>query len=372
MTAAPASDPEGARAPSKVPAVSRAMTVLGDVADSGPASLANLARRLNLPKSSLLGICQTLVEERLLTQDEQGRYGLGLAVAELAAVQLRHPPRLSRVGVAVPNTSNPFYVAELRALAWAAEEIGAETVALDSRQDLGVQTEQLDNLVSMRVDAIVLDAVHSTGVAESVRQAHAAGIPVIAVNVGAEGADATVTTDNVQAGQLVAAHLARLLGGRGEVAIVDGQPVTATADRIAGFLSVLADFPDMRVVARVRGDHSSAAGQSIAEAVLDEHPGVAGFFGINDPTSEGIVSALIERGLATPVVSVDGSPSAVAMIAAGGPLRASAAQDPAELGRIALRLAAQMRAGEHIAVRTLLLPTTLVTRTNARDHRAWE
>ncbi|MCG5221008.1 substrate-binding domain-containing protein [Streptosporangium soli] len=371
MTEAPRDGTVDPEAPSRVPAVSRAVAVLSDIAVHGPASLANLGRRLRLPKSSLLGICQTLVEERLLVQDQQGRYALGLAVAELAAAQLRHPPKLARIGVAVPNTGNPFYVVELRALAEASAEIGAEIVALDSGQDVDVQIKQIGDLVNMRVDAIVLDAVHSTKVAGAVRLARSADIPVIAVNVGAEGADVTVTTDNVQAGQLVAHHLAGLLGGRGEVAIVDGEPVTATADRVAGFMSALREHPGVSVVARERGDHSPQAGRSIARGILAEHPRLAGFFGINDPTSTGIIEALEERGASVPVVSVDGSAAAVSAIAAGGPLKASAAQDPAQLARLALRLAAQVRAGERLVTQTRLLPTTLVTEANVADYHPW-
>lgn len=356
---------------SRVPAVSRAVAVLEDLAITGPASLTVLARRLGLPKSSLLGICSTLVDERLLAQDSRGRYVLGLGLAELAAAQVQHPARLSRLGVTVPNASNPFYAVEVDAIRTAAADLGAEVLAREAAQDVATQTAQIANFIAERVDAIVIDAVHSTEIAGAIATARSAGVTVVAVNVGAEGADATVTTDNEQAGRLVGQHLAGLLGGVGAVAIVDGLPVTATADRVAGFLAALRDYPQIQVVARQRGDHSFDEGKRIAEDILAHHPDLSGFFGINDPTADGIAAALASASMELPVVSVDGAASAAAAIAEGGPLKATAAQDPAQLGRLAVRLATQLHSGERPARRVLLLPTILVTEANVATYDPW-
>ncbi|NIH82287.1 substrate-binding domain-containing protein [Amycolatopsis viridis] len=355
-----------------MPAVSRAMAVLDDIARNGPATLANLARRLALPKSSLLGICQALVEERLLAQDLGGRYTLGLAVAELAAAQAARPPLLGTLGVTVPNSLNPFYAVEIAGIRQAAGELGAEVVAVDAEQDAQAQVRQIEEFVEAGVDAIVLDAVHSTTVGEVVAKAQAAGVPVVAVNVGAEGARATVTTDNVQAGHLVGSYLAGLLGGRGNVAIVDGQPVTAVADRIVGFLGALRDHPDITVVARQRGDHSVASGEHIARRLLTRHPGLSAIFAINDPMAAGALAAMTDLGVAVPLVSIDGAAVAVEAIGSGGPWQATAAQDPARLGRLAVQYAAQAHAGDALADgKRRLLPTTLITRDTLADYQPW-
>ncbi|GAA3708605.1 hypothetical protein GCM10022224_087650 [Nonomuraea antimicrobica] len=368
MSGSPEDGKEGA---GKVPAVGRAVAVLADLAAHGPAPLAALSRRVGIPKSTLLGICQALVEERLLQQDEHGRYTLGLALAELASAQMRNPPGIRLLGVAVPDTANPFYAVELRTLRHQCDLTGIDMVAMDAGQDARTQAGQVGELVRTGVDAIVLDAVHSAHVRGAVRAARDAGIPVIAVNAGAEGADACVTTDNVQAGQLAGQYLAGLLDGPAEIAIIDGRPVTATADRVAGFMSVLREHPAIRVVARERGDHTPHSGALIAAKLLDGHPRLAGFFGINDPTSEGILAAQAARGRSLPVVSVDGSAAATTAIATGGPLKATAAQDPARLAHLALRLAGRMRAGEPLTTRVRLLPTTLITAANADDYHPW-
>lgn len=355
-----------------MPAVSRAVAVLDDIARNGPATLANLARRLALPKSSLLGICQALADERLLAQDLGGRYVLGLMVAELAAAQAARPPALATLGVAVPDSTARFYAVEIAGIRQAAGELGADVVMVEAGQDIDVQIRQIEEFVRAGVDAIVLDSVHSTAVGVAVARAQAAGVPVVAVNVGAEGASVTVTTDNVQAGHLVGRHLATLLGGEGSVAIVDGQPVTAVADRIVGFLSALREYPAIQIVARRRGDHSAASGDRLARRLLARHAGLNGIFAINDPMASGVLTAMTELGVSIPLVSIDGAAPAVAAVAGSGPWRATAAQDPALLGRLAVEYAARARAGGLRAGGTRrLIPTKLITASTVADYEPW-
>jgi ribose transport system substrate-binding protein len=362
----------GNEATSRVPAVSRAVLVLDDIAGNGPASLAALARRLGLPKSSLLGICQALVGQRLLAQDSGGHYVLGLGVAELAAAEIAHPPRLGTVGVTVPNAENPFYAVEIGGIRQAAAELGAGVIAVDAGGDAGRQIQQLREFVRAGADAIVLDAVHSTEVAGAVAEAEAAGVPVIAVDVGVEGASVTVTTDNVQAGQSAGRYLAALLEGGGEVGIVDGLQVTAVSDRIVGFSAALRDFPGIRVAARQRGDHSSRSGERVARRMLAAHPGLNGIFALNDPMAAGVLAAMTDLGVSVPLVSVDGSATAVAAIAVGGPWRATAAQEPARLGRLAVRYAARVRSGgTRSRGQVRLMPTRLITRAVVADYDPW-
>ncbi|WP_129664794.1 substrate-binding domain-containing protein [Phytoactinopolyspora endophytica] len=355
---------------SRVPAVTRAVDVLTDIALHGPSSLAELTRRLGIPKSSLLGICQTLVEDGLLSNAPDGRYRLGLGLAELADAQRSQPTRPARLGLTVQNLTNPFFTVEADAIAAAARELGAEVILKDAGQDVASQCEHLTAFTAASVDAIILDAVHSAEVAGPITKAQDAGIPVVAVNVGAARADATVTTDNVQAGQALARHVGRLLGGTGTVGIVDGLPVTAVRDRIVGFLSALREFPGVTVSARVTGDHSADGGEHAAKEMLDQRVPDA-IFAINDPTALGVLKALHARKLSVPVVSVDGSAAAVESIVRGEPLVATAAQDPRELGRLAVVAAADLHAGRPLRPRTRLLPTSLITADNATTYEPW-
>jgi DNA-binding LacI/PurR family transcriptional regulator len=68
-----------------------------------------------------------------------------------------------------------------------------------------------------------------------VKRAKDAGIVVVAVDVAAEGADATITSDNTQAGEMACKYITDRLKGKGNVVIINGPPVCAykTASKAA-------------------------------------------------------------------------------------------------------------------------------------------
>jgi DNA-binding IclR family transcriptional regulator len=74
----------------KSPAVIRAASVLDEVArGSGkPVSTSQLARQLDVPKSSIVNLCQALVYTNLLRRHESG-YTLGWNLAELGFIYMR-------------------------------------------------------------------------------------------------------------------------------------------------------------------------------------------------------------------------------------------------------------------------------------------
>lgn len=74
----------------QVPALVRASAVLDALAASErPLRFGELADRVELPRSSLHNICQTLVETRLAHRTPEGGYTVGVRVVELARAWLR-------------------------------------------------------------------------------------------------------------------------------------------------------------------------------------------------------------------------------------------------------------------------------------------
>jgi ribose transport system substrate-binding protein len=360
-------------AQSRVPALSRAVALLDSVAlaETG-LTLSELARRLQAPKSSLLNICETLMAERLLRRDAEGRYSLGIRIAEFAAAQLNHPPRLKAVGLVVQNFTNPFFRAEADAISRAASALGIEITVFDAGQVLDRQQDQLQQLSDLGMDAVILDPVDSEGVAAGVAVVRAKGIPVVAVNAGASGADATVATDNVQAGELIGRHLGAMLDRSADVVVVGGTRITGNFDRISGFLSAVRDYPGIRVVDRLDGDNTLETGRAVAHTILDRYPEIRAVFSINDPTALGILETFEARGSTAAILSVDGSSGALQMIRQNRGIVATAAQDPRELGRAALRLADLLHSGSRLPHRTWLLPTMLIVPSNANTYTPWD
>ncbi len=105
---------------------------------------------------------------------------------------------------------------------------------VSSGYDLGQQVAQIDNFIAAKVDMIILNAADSKGIGPAVKRAKEAGIVVVAVDVAAEGADATITSDNTQAGELACKYISDRLNNKGNVVIINGPPVSAVQNRVEG------------------------------------------------------------------------------------------------------------------------------------------
>ncbi|OJU83786.1 MAG: hypothetical protein BGO11_13865 [Solirubrobacterales bacterium 70-9] len=82
-----------------VPSVLRAGRILEALAAGPPtATLAELSRRLDMPRSSTLAICNSLLEAGLLLRDADGAYRLGPQVLELGRAYLGQTDLLSEFG----------------------------------------------------------------------------------------------------------------------------------------------------------------------------------------------------------------------------------------------------------------------------------
>lgn len=356
----------------RVPAVTRAVRILEHIAQcSDGSNLSDVSRAVEAPKSSVLNVCNALMAERLLDRDSSGHYRLGLRVAEFAFAQASQSPRLTSIGVATQGIHNPFFVEEQQGVIAFAEARDIRTTVLNAGRSLKTQIDQLREFSRQEVNVVLVDAVDSNGVAPGIEALHRRGKLVIAMNAGAIGCDASVTTDNVVAGQLVGRHLNELLPDQTEIAIIGGNPVSGVFDRIFGFLSAVREQKRLVVVDREDGDQTEEGGYQAARKILQRQSDIGAIFAINDPTAIGAATALKEHDRDLVIVSVDGSSSAIKMIEEQRFVVATAAQDPRAIGETAAAFAEQLFAGTAIHNRFHALPPRLVTRDNLTSYRPW-
>ncbi len=218
--------------------------------------------------------------------------------------------------------------------------------------DLAKHQAQIENYIVQKVDAIIVCPVDSKGIGPAIQKANAAGIPVFTADIKAEGGRivSQIASDNVEGGRLAAQHMAKLLNGRGEVAIID-QPVTQSViDRVRGFMEEIAAHPEIRIVARPSGDGVRDKAMKAAEDLLQGYPKLAGVFGINDDSALGALAAVEAAGRkGIVIVGFDGIPEARQAILRGSALKADVVQYPLEIGRITIDTIARHLAGEPVA-----------------------
>ncbi|KUM02301.1 substrate-binding domain-containing protein [Chromobacterium subtsugae] len=282
---------------------------------------------------------------------------------------------LARIGISVGALDNPFYQALARGAVQAAHGLNAavRVTSMSANFTLEQQQRQMRLLIQQKVDLILLGAVDSQAIAPQVRQARAAGITVVAVDVDAPGVDGTVKSDNRQAGEITCRYLAQRLQGKGTLLIQGGPPVTSVSDRIAGCHAALAAYPGIAVDNdRANAMGSSLGGQRAMQRDLQRLPRIDAVFTINDRQALGAEKALRAAGRQQVLIgSVDGSPDIERALRLPGQIVASASQSPYLIGREAVLLGLHLRQGD-AGKRLVTVPVGLVTRANLAGYQGWQ
>ncbi|MYW33412.1 substrate-binding domain-containing protein [Streptomyces sp. SID2119] len=275
----------------------------------------------------------------------------------------------TKVGMSLSTLNNPFFVQMKDGAQAEAKKAGIDLTVTDAQNDASQQANQLQNFTSSGVSSIIVNPVDSDAVGPGVRSANKADIPVIAADRGVNKADAAtlVASDNVAGGKLAADALADKLGGKGSIAILQGTAGTsASRERGAGFAEGLKAYPDIKVVAKQPADFDRTKGLDVMTNLVQSHPGITGVFAENDEMALGAVKALGSKaGTSVSVVGFDGTPDGLKAVEAGT-LYASVAQQPSELGRIAVQNAVKAAKGDKVE-KTVKVPVKVVTRENVAD-----
>ena len=200
-----------------------------------------------------------------------------------------------------------------------------EITVLDGRFDASVQSNQMDTLITQKVDAIIFSPIDADAAAAPVARAQAAGIPVVGAVTRANSdlLFAYVGTNDVEGGANITEHLVEELGGKGNVVILEG-PIGNSPQllRRQGIDSVLAKNPDIKLLASKTANWSRAEGLAVMENWLSLYGDqINGVIAQNDEMALGAIQALEAKGLTTKqvkVVSIDGIQDAVRAVKTHG------------------------------------------------------
>jgi ribose/xylose/arabinose/galactoside ABC-type transport system permease subunit/ABC-type sugar transport system substrate-binding protein len=271
-----------------------------------------------------------------------------------------------RVGLSLSTLNNPFFVQIKAGAQQEAKKLGADLTVTDAQNDASQQANQLQNFTSSGIGSIIVNPVDSDAAGPAVRSANKAGIPVVGVDRGVNKADtaALVASDNIAGGKLGAKALAEKLGGKGKIVILQGLAGTsASRERGAGFAEGLKAYPGIQVVAEQPADFDRTKGLDVMTNLLQAHPDIQGVFAENDEMALGALKALGSKaGTSVSVIGFDGTPDGLTAVKAGT-LYASVAQQPKELGRIAVDNALKAAEGKKVQ-KTVKVPVKVVTKEN--------
>eukprot|EP01133_Synstelium_polycarpum_P005336 gene5336-6184_t len=297
---------------------------------------------------------------------------LGVAVLMSQAVQARE---LKAIGISMGSLGNPYFVTLADGATARAKELNpaVKVTSVSADYDLSKQFSQIDNFISSKVDLILLNAVDPSAMASAIKKARDAGIVVVAVDVDAKGVNATVQTDNVEAGKLACQFIVDKLSGKGNVIIQNGPQVTAVTDRVKGCKAALASAPEIKVLSDDQdGKGSREGGLNVMQGYLTRFQKIDGLFAINDPQAIGsdlAAKQLKRSGII--ITSVDGAPDIENALKTDTLIQASASQDPWAMAQTAVNVGNDILNDKQPAEAVTLLAPKLITRENVGSYAGW-
>ncbi|RLP75574.1 sugar ABC transporter substrate-binding protein [Mycetocola tolaasinivorans] len=260
------------------------------------------------------------------------------------------------IGVALPNTVNPYYVAMQDSFKAHGKELGYDVKVAIANDSDSTQLSQIDGFVQQKVCAVVLNAVNSGPGAASVKALNAANIPVITVNVTISEDDLKtqnasflqyVGADQVAGGTQMGEQALKDLGADSKIVagIIGNPDQIPTNLRDKGFTEAISKNPNAKVVQTVNGKIDPNISLQVTGDMLQGNPDINVIFADAGPHAVGALQAIGQQGKSDKikVYAFCAADTALTSTYAG-----CAAQEPANYAKIALDNLKKHLAGESI------------------------
>ncbi|MET8858416.1 MULTISPECIES: substrate-binding domain-containing protein [unclassified Streptomyces] len=259
-------------------------------------------------------------------------------------------------------------------------------VYANAKQDASTQNQQVDTMITNKVDVLIVDAVDAAAIKSSVQKAKDAGIPVVAYDRLAQGPISAYTSfDNKTVGKTQGEALLSALGSKaksGKIVMMNG---SVTDPNAAQFKAGAHEVLDGKVNVGKEYDtkewkpENANANMEAAISALGKK-NIVGVYSANDGMAGGIITALKAAGIKVPVTGQDAELAGVQRILAGEQFM-SVYKPYAPEADAAAELAVALAQGKSLdsvakdkvdsptdkQIPSLLVPVTSLTKENIKD-----
>ncbi|AHG19822.1 sugar ABC transporter [Chania multitudinisentens RB-25] len=256
-----------------------------------------------------------------------------------------------KIGASLLTQQHPFYIELADAMKAEAKKDDVVLNISIANQDLNKQLSDVEDFITKKVDAIIISPVDSKGVQAAIIKAEKAGIPVITVDVAAEGVPVVshVATDNYAGGVEAGKLMGKQLNGKGKVAIIDYPALQSVVARVEGFKKGLADTPEVKIVA-IQTGITRAEALTVAQNIMQAHPDLNGLFGFGDDAAlAAVIAAKSARNDNIKIIGFDGMKEARDAVDSGKTFVAVIRQYPDQMGAKAIDAAVDHLNGKPVA-----------------------
>ena len=227
------------------------------------------------------------------------------AIEQLAYVPNRLARGLSRqrtgtLAVIVPDVANPFFTAIVRAAEEVARRADYHVILGDTRADLALEREIVEELIAHRAEGAVIAPVSDRSITH-LRRLEQFGVPYVLIDRRVPGTQSDVVLgDSVGGARRLVEHLLSL-GHRRIAFIVERDEVSTARERRAGYEAALTAAGidvDPQLVAIASAD--PAGGAAGMRQLLERDPRPTAVFTVNNLVALGAIEAVRAAGLEVP------------------------------------------------------------------------
>jgi LacI family transcriptional regulator len=269
--------------------VSASNVTIRDVAQQAGVSPMTVSRVIN---------DSALVSADTRRRVEQAIEGLGYVPSRLA--RGLSAKRTGTLAVIVPDVANPFFTLIVRGAEDVARRAGYRVILCDTRADLNVEREVIEEMLAHRVEGILIAPVGDRS-REHLGRLSAFNVPFVLVDRTVPDVDAdTVLGDSAEGAQRLVEHLISL-GHRRIGLIVETNEVSTARDRHGGYEAALrgAEMPlEPELVVQASVDPGGGYEGMRRLLSLEEPPSAV--FTVNNLVAVGAIEAIREAGLEVP------------------------------------------------------------------------
>lgn len=282
-----------------------------------------------------------------------------------------------KIGLSMNTLNNPFFVDVKDGVQKAADDNNIELTVVDAQNDASKQVQDIENLITQKPDAIIIDPTDSDAIVAAIESCNDANIPVITMDRKATGGEvvAHIGFDAIKSGNIAGDYIIESVKDIENAKVVEIQGIMGTnvaQDRSKGFNDAISKEANIEKVATQSADFDRAKALDVMENILQANKEIDAVYAANDEMGLGALEAIEAAGRLDDIViiSCDAIDPAIDALKAGK-LNATIAEPPFFLGKAGLETALKHLNGEEVE-KEVILDSTLVTQDNVDEIKTKE
>ncbi|HYW57173.1 MAG TPA: substrate-binding domain-containing protein [Polaromonas sp.] len=303
---------------------------------------------------------------------------ISAAALALSAPAMAQAKKKEVLGVSMPAATHSFMAGAVYWANQAKKDLEKANpgmkVIVKTAANASEQANQLQDLVTVsKITSLVVFPFESAALTKPVAQVKAKGIYVTVVDRGltdTSAQDAYVSGDNTAFGKIPAEHIAKTLGGKGNIVALRGIPTTIDNERMDAFNAVMKNHPGIKLLDAKHGNWNRDDAFKVMQDYLTRFKEIDAVWAADDDMAVGVLKAIdqAKRKDIKLVFGGAGAKGAIKTLMDGSDplIQANVSYSP-KFMYDAIKMTGEARLKGEKLPASNIVPSVLITKQNAKD-----